>query len=128
VNKLKKFTLRINNKEYKIQAERLEEAEKIKVNIDGIDHVVEILEESEQSNKNQIASHSPRNIKSPLPGEVLSIEVTVGEIVSSGTKLLVLEAMKMENIITAETDGKISDILVSKGDKVEAGQELIKIE
>ena len=54
--------------------------------------------------------------------------MTVGEIVSSGTKLLVLEAMKMENIITAETDGKISDILVSKGDKVEAGQELIKIE
>tara|TARA_B100000686_G_scaffold93268_1_gene99655 strand:- start:1989 stop:2366 length:378 start_codon:yes stop_codon:yes gene_type:complete len=125
---LKKFTLRINNKEYKIQAEKLEDAEKIKVNIDGVDHIVEIQEERSQFNKNEFSSHIPKNIEAPLPGEVLSIEVTVGQIVSSGTKLLVLEAMKMENIITAETDGKITSILVSKGDKVEAGQELIKIE
>ena len=125
---MKKFTLRINNKEYKIQAEKLEDAEKIKVNIDGVDHIVEIQEERNQLNKNEFSSHIPKNIEAPLPGEVLSIEVNVGQIVSSGTKLLVLEAMKMENIITAETDGKITSILVSKGDKVEAGQELIKIE
>jgi len=125
---LKKFTLRINNKEYKIQAEKLEDAEKIKVNIDGVNHIVEIQEERNQFNKNEFSSHIPKNIEAPLPGEVLSIEVTVGQVVSSGTKLLVLEAMKMENIITAETDGKITSILVSKGDKVEAGQELIKIE
>ena len=125
---MKKFTLRINNKEYKIQAEKLEDAEKIKVNIDGVNHIVEIQEERNQFNKNEFSSHIPKNIEAPLPGEVLSIEVTVGQIVSSGTKLLVLEAMKMENIITAETDGKITSILVSKGDKVEAGQELIKIE
>lgn len=125
---MKKFILRINNKEYKIQAEKLEDAEKIKVNIDGVDHIVEIQEERNQFNKNEFSSHIPKNIEAPLPGEVLSIEVTVGQIVSSGTKLLVLEAMKMENIITAETDGKITSILVSKGDKVEAGQELIKIE
>tara|TARA_Y100000814_G_scaffold124158_1_gene89290 strand:- start:1570 stop:1947 length:378 start_codon:yes stop_codon:yes gene_type:complete len=125
---LKKFILRINNKEYKIQAEKLEDAEKIKVNIDGVDHIVEIQEERNQLNKNEFSSHIPKNIEAPLPGEVLSIEVNVGQIVSSGTKLLVLEAMKMENIITAETDGKITSILVSKGDKVEAGQELIKIE
>ncbi len=125
---MKKFILRINNKEYKIQAEKLEDAEKIKVNIDGVDHIVEIQEERNQLNKNEFSSHIPKNIEAPLPGEVLSIEVNVGQIVSSGTKLLVLEAMKMENIITAETDGKITSILVSKGDKVEAGQELIKIE
>lgn len=125
---MKKFTLRINNKEYKIQAEKLEDAEKIKVNIDGVNHIVEIQEERNQFNKNEFSSHIPKNIEAPLPGEVLSIEVTVGQVVSSGTKLLVLEAMKMENIITAETDGKITSILVSKGDKVEAGQELIKIE
>ena len=125
---MKKFTLRINNKEYKIQAEKLEDAEKIKVNIDGVNHIVEIQEERNQFNKNEFSSHIPKNIEAPLPGEVLSIEVTVGQVVSSGTKLLVLEAMIMENIITAETDGKITSILVSKGDKVEAGQELIKIE
>jgi len=74
------------------------------------------------------SSDSSRNIQAPLPGEVISVDVTIGQTVSPGTKLLVLEAMKMENIITAETDGKISEILVSRGEKVEAGQELIKIE
>ena len=96
--------------------------------MDGVDHIVEIQDESEQTNKNQSSSDSSRNIQAPLPGEVISVDVTVGQTVSSGTKLLVLEAMKMENIITAETDGKISEILVSRGEKVEAGQELIKIE
>ena len=125
---MKKFLLRINNKEYKIQAERLEEIGKLKVNVDGVDHIVHIKDETKTSEKNKISSDDIQNIYAPLPGEVLSIEVTVGQTITTGSKLLVLEAMKMENIITAETDGTISAILVSKGEKVEAGQELIKIE
>lgn len=125
---MKKFLLRINNKEYKIQAERLEEIGKLKVNVDGVDHIVHIKDETKKSEKNKISSDDIQNIYAPLPGEVLSIEVTVGQTITTGSKLLVLEAMKMENIITAETDGTISAILVSKGEKVEAGQELIKIE
>ena len=125
---MKKFLLRINNKEYKIQAERLEEIGKLKVNVDGVDHIVHIKDETKKSEKNKISSDDIQNIYAPLPGEVLSIEVTVGQTITTGSKLLVLEAMKMENIITAATDGTISAILVSKGEKVEAGQELIKIE
>ena len=125
---MKKFLLRINNKEYKIQAERLEEIGKLKVNVDGVDHIVHFKDETKNSEKNKISSDDIQNIYAPLPGEVLSIEVTVGQTITTGSKLLVLEAMKMENIITAETDGTISAILVSKGEKVEAGQELIKIE
>lgn len=125
---MKKFSLKVNNKEYEILAERLETPGKLKICVDGVDHIVEIQDKSEQTNKNQSSSDSSRNIQAPLPGEVISVDVTIGQTVSSGTKLLVLEAMKMENIITAETDGKILEILVSRGEKVEAGQELIKIE
>ena len=105
-----------------------EEIGKLKVNVDGVDHIVHIKDETKTSEKNKISSDDIQNINAPLPGEVLSIEVTAGQTITTGSKLLVLEAMKMENIITAETDGKILAILVSKGEKVEAGQELIKIE
>ena len=125
---MKKFSLRINNKEYKIEAVRLESPGKLKINVDGIDHIVQIEDEITPSDQNLSSSVATKNIRAPLPGEVLSIEVSVGQTVTAGTKLLVLEAMKMENIITAEADGKISTISVSKGEKVEAGQELMKIE
>jgi len=125
---LKKFSLRINNKNYKIEAVRLESPGKLKINVNGVDHVVQIEDETTPSVQNLSSSHASKNIRAPLPGEVLSIEVSVGQTVTTGTKLLILEAMKMENIITAEADGKVSAIFINKGDKVEAGQELIKIE
>ncbi|MDR3194354.1 MAG: biotin/lipoyl-binding protein [Tannerella sp.] len=66
-------------------------------------------------------------VKSPLPGVILSIDCKVGDEVKKGDKLLVLEAMKMENTIPAENSGKIAEIKVSKGDSVLEGAELIII-
>lgn len=65
------------------------------------------------------------DILSPIPGQIISINVTVGEKVRSGQKLLVLEAMKLENSITANTDGTVKEILVNDGDVVTQGQTLI---
>ncbi len=66
-------------------------------------------------------------ILSPIPGQIISINVTVGEKVRSGQKLLVLEAMKLENSITASTDGTVKEILVAGGDVVTQGQSLVVI-
>ena len=66
-------------------------------------------------------------IKSPLPGVIISIDVKEGQAVKKGQKVAVLEAMKMENEIQADTDGTVTAILVSKGDSVLEGAELIKI-
>lgn len=66
-------------------------------------------------------------ILTPIPGQVLSISVSVGEQVRSGQKLLVLEAMKLENSITATMDGTVGEILVKEGDVVNQGQTLIVI-
>jgi biotin carboxyl carrier protein len=65
------------------------------------------------------------DILSPIPGQIISINVTVGEKVRSGQKLLVLEAMKLENSITANADGTVKKILVTGGDVVTQGQSLI---
>lgn len=66
------------------------------------------------------------NIKAPMPGLVLSVEVEPGAHISKGDKLLVLEAMKMENVIKAPGDGVISKILVNKGQTVDKNQILIE--
>lgn len=64
-------------------------------------------------------------IITPIPGQVISISVSVGEKVRTGQKLLVLEAMKLENSITATMDGTVSEILVAEGDVVNQSQPLI---
>jgi biotin carboxyl carrier protein len=66
-------------------------------------------------------------VKAPLPGVILSIDCKVGDEVSKGQKLLVLEAMKMENTIPAEQDGKIVEIKVQNGDSVMEGADLVII-
>lgn len=67
-------------------------------------------------------------IKSPLPGTILSIAVSKGQSVKRGEKLLVLEAMKMENDILAEKDGTVAKVLVDRGATVQEGQTLIVLE
>ena len=67
-------------------------------------------------------------VKSPLPGVILTVDCKVGDTVKRGQKLLVLEAMKMENNINADRDGKIIEIKVNKGDSVLEGADLVVIE
>ena len=67
------------------------------------------------------------NIKSPLPGVILEIYVREGDTVKIGQKLLMLEAMKMENNINADKEGRVASLKVSKGDNVMEGDILIVI-
>jgi len=67
-------------------------------------------------------------IKSPLPGVVLGIFVKVGDTVKTGQKIMLLEAMKMENNLDSDKDGKVKAILVNQGDAVMEGDVLIEIE
>ena len=66
-------------------------------------------------------------VKAPLPGVVTKILVKEGQGVKKGETVLVLEAMKMENNITAEADGTVTGICVSAGDSVMEGTTLITI-
>ena len=74
-----------------------------------------------------LAPKGTGNIKSPLPGVILEIYVHEGDMVKIGQKLLMLEAMKMENIINADKEGKVSSIKAGKGDSVMEGDILIVI-
>jgi biotin carboxyl carrier protein len=67
-------------------------------------------------------------IKSPLPGVILDIFIRKGDRVSIGQKLIVLEAMKMENNINSDKDGIVQQVNFNKGDSVLEGDTLIIIE
>ena len=66
-------------------------------------------------------------VPSPLAGKVVSISVNVGDSVAQGETVVVLEAMKMNTLVTAPVAGSVSEILVKPGDAVEEGQALISI-
>ena len=73
-------------------------------------------------------SAGPGAITAPIPGAVKEIRVSVGDKVTEGTIVLLLEAMKMENEIPSRVSGTVSDIKIGVGDSVQEGQLLIEIE
>lgn len=74
------------------------------------------------------ASGSSTPLKSPLPGVILEVKVNVGDRVTEGQHLMVLEAMKMENNIDSHKEGVVKSISVGKGDSVLEGDVLLIIE
>lgn len=81
-----------------------------------------------QSARPAASAAGKSGVKSPLPGVILDIKVNVGDTVTKGQLILVLEAMKMENSINADRDGKVTAINVKQGDSVLEGTDLIIIE
>ena len=66
-------------------------------------------------------------VKSPMPGNILKIQVSQGQQVKEGDVLIILEAMKMENEIVATKSGSVAQIVVTKGQVVETGAPLVVI-
>lgn len=66
-------------------------------------------------------------IKSPMPGTIIKVTVSPGDMVKAGQNVVVLEAMKMESDIPAPRDGKVMQVLVSKGSTVDTGTPLLTL-
>jgi biotin carboxyl carrier protein len=70
----------------------------------------------------------PSRLDAPIPGKVVKVHVSVGEVVEAGQALVVLEAMKMENELTADRRGKVAAVHVEPGQIVDAGGLLVELE
>ncbi|WP_047451541.1 biotin/lipoyl-containing protein [Alistipes sp. ZOR0009] len=145
---MKQYKLKINGNDYDVHVNNVD-GNIVDVEINGSPYKVEIDREIKQSKTPTLVrpeavpstdSHpsvaktvSPGMatsgaIKSPLPGVILSLAVREGDIVKVGQRLLVLEAMKMENNIDSDKEGKIASIKVRQGDSVMEGDVLVVIE
>lgn len=106
----KTFLIRINNGTYKVRLK------------DNYDQLLEKM--GFQSGQ----ALSLKELKAPMPGLVLDLKVKSGTTVQKGAPLLVLEAMKMENVLKAEADATVKAIHIKEGDAVEKNQLLIEFE
>ena len=109
---------------------------KYQVNVNGTTYEVELelLEEgavSKAAPKAAAQQAKPAGagtkVTAPMPGNILSVNVTEGATVKKGDVLMILEAMKMENEIMAPQDGKVTGVNVAKGAAVESGTLLCTI-
>lgn len=110
-----------------------------RVNVNGTAYEIAIEEISAAEAKNA-ASAAPAaapapasvpaggiTVNAPMPGTILSVNVTAGQTVNKGDVLMILEAMKMENEIMAPESGKIASVNVQKGASVKTGDVLCVI-
>lgn len=98
--------------------------------IDGYQHSVEVVDfhlaELKKAAGVSHAASMTKELKAPMPGLTLKLSVTEGQAVKKGDTLIILEAMKMENLIRATGEGTVKKIHVSPGMSVEKGQTLIE--
>lgn len=118
------------NKSYLIEVVELVKEEKTAVvKINGNIYTLNIEDQYDQLLKqlgmDNLAVSKILQVKAPMPGLVLNVLATEGDEIKKGDSLLVLEAMKMENMIKSPTDGVIKKIAVKQGDKVEKNELLI---
>ena len=106
----KRYEVRINNNRYSVTIE------------DTLDLLIDQMGFALSS------SRDISSIEAPMPGLILEISVKVGQEVKEDDPLLILEAMKMENVLTSPRDGTIKSIQVSQGDAVDKDNLLIEFE
>lgn len=82
----------------------------------------------EELGLNKVKVRKLKQLKSPMPGRIVSLAIQVGDEVEVGSELLTLEAMKMENVLKSEGVGTVKSIEVQAGDVVDKGSVLIGFE
>lgn len=125
------FNLIFNNRS--VNAKLLnEEGKKITIEVEGESFEIKIKDALdmlvEQMGYSSSSGKQIKEIKAPMPGLVLDIVVTEMQSVKEGDKILILEAMKMENSIMIHMDAIIKKVAVKPGQAVEKGQLLIELE
>jgi biotin carboxyl carrier protein len=125
------FHILYKNKSYRaevVKADRTTKTFQFKIN--NKIHMVEVKDKFdlllEKMGMANGAAAKINNIKAPMPGLVIDLKVKAGDTVKAGDPLLILEAMKMENILKSPGDGTIKNVKTKKGDSVEKGQVLIE--
>ena len=125
------FHIIYNHKSYKAEIVKADTATKaFMIKINGRAYPVEVKDKFdlllEKMGMNSQISGKVNNIKAPMPGLIIDLKVKVGDHVKAGDPLLILEAMKMENIIKSPGESKVKSVKVKKGDSVEKNQVLIE--
>lgn len=123
--------VRIAERSHRVAAQRLERG-RWHLHLDGRPATIEVVDERTRAirelTRASAAAAGPRPIKAPMPGLVVRVEVDEGDAVQEGQGVVIVEAMKMENELTAEAPARVKRVLVKAGDTVVKDQPLIEFD
>jgi glutaconyl-CoA/methylmalonyl-CoA decarboxylase subunit gamma len=133
---MKKLLVTVAGKKYEVEVEILEDTDKSYTTAyrGPAPRATETYSPAAPAPRPKAAAPAPaagtdsKSLTSPINGVLIEVPVVMGQTVSEGDTLFVLEAMKMKTNIAAPRDGKIKTINVNAGDTVESGQELLIFE
>jgi len=122
-----------NNKSFDVKLQKSNFLNKeYTINVNSNNYIVKISNQLdsliEEMGFSVGSTKKANDIKAPMPGLILTINVKVGQEVKEDEPLLILEAMKMENSIGSPKDGIIKSIFINKGETVEKGELMIELE
>lgn len=128
---MKRYKVKVNSKEFIVEIEEI--IEEIIEEGDTQRPVQNIskpnnTEAMAKANENNVTNNAVNIVKAPMSGNILKVNCKPKSRVNSGDVLFVLEAMKMENEITARVSGVIKQVLVNEGDSVKTRQPLVEFE
>jgi biotin carboxyl carrier protein len=102
------------------------------IKVNGTMHLVNVRDRFDellhQLGMDKMSAHKVNDIKAPMPGLVLKIMISEQQMIQEGDSVLILEAMKMENVIKSPGSGKVKSVRVKERDAVEKNQVLIELE
>ncbi len=108
--KTRQYTIKLNGNEYRVTVE---------TQLDALIHELGLTKGLHKK---------VNNVNAPMPGQIIEVNVQKGEEVKENQPLLILEAMKMENVMVSPRDGIIKEILINTKEVVEKGQLLVEFE
>jgi biotin carboxyl carrier protein len=138
---MKKFKFKINGNTYEVDVKNVE-GQLAELEVNGSLYNVELEKEMKtiktpriykkplstpKENTKLTSDVKLSHINAPLPGNIISIKVKEGDTVTKGDVLLIMEAMKMENNVMAETNGVVKSLKIKEGDTVLQNDILIEI-
>lgn len=144
---MNEYKLRIGDREYRAEVRELT-AERARVLVDDTEYEVDLVELAHRSHAEPVrpaplaagpapppravaraaaTPHGTGTVAAPLPGLVLDVKVAEGATVQAGDVLVVMEAMKMENVVPAPHTGTVRRVFAAAGDTVGEGDALVEI-
>ncbi len=145
---MRMYKLKVNNNKYNVVVKNVTSSDAT-VEVNGVEQTIEIAEiKNLVQPKNQTSDTlqaiatpakasgsapaitkvaSASGVSAPIPGQIKAIFVKEGDTINPGQKVLIMEAMKMENVINSTTSGTVQRVLVGDGDTVTQDQLLVEI-
>lgn len=128
-----RYHLLWQGRSYQVELVSMNKEEKsLKLQLNGQVHTVQVKDRYdlllEKMGLSDLAASKINQLKAPMPGLILSVNVEAGQEVQKGDPVLILEAMKMENVLKSPGEGVIKEVKVKQGDSVEKNQVLVVFE